>query len=68
MLIEEKFNVNSPIQRLFDFLLDIETVGMCIPGCEKVVPVGEKEYESGNEIVHLFVFSSTLENEYCTLN
>jgi carbon monoxide dehydrogenase subunit G len=46
MLIAEKFNVNCPIQRLFDFLLDIETVGMCIPGCEKVEPVGDREYES----------------------
>ncbi len=46
MLIAEKFNVNCPIQRLFDFLLDIKTVGMCIPGCEKVEPVGDREYES----------------------
>ncbi len=46
MLIEEEFIVNCPIQRLFDFLLDIKTVGMCIPGCEKVEPVGDKEYES----------------------
>ncbi len=46
MLIEEEFNVNCPIQRLFDFLLDIESVGMCIPGCEKVEPINDKEYNS----------------------
>jgi len=46
MLIQETFRVNCPIERLFDFFLDVEAVGPCIPGCEKIAPLGEKEYES----------------------
>jgi len=46
MLIEEKFNVKSPIQKLWDFLLNPETVAPCIPGCEKVEPINDKEYNS----------------------
>lgn len=46
MLVEEKFNVKIPIQKLFDFLLDVKAVGPCIPGCEKLEPIGENEYDS----------------------
>ncbi len=46
MLIEEKFNVKSPIKELWDFLLNPETVAPCIPGCEKVEPINDKEYNS----------------------
>ncbi len=46
MLIEEKFRVKYPVKKLWDFLLDPKTVGPCIPGCEKVEPVSEKEYDS----------------------
>ncbi len=46
MLIEVKFNVKSPIQKLWDFLLNPETVAPCIPGCEKVEPINDKEYNS----------------------
>lgn len=46
MQIEEKFSVKAPIQKLWDSLLDPEIVGPCIPGCEKVEPINDKEYES----------------------
>jgi len=46
MRIEEKFSVKSPIQKLWDSLLDPEIVGRCIPGCEKVEPINNKEYDS----------------------
>ncbi len=46
MLIEEKFSVKSPIQKLWDSLLDPEIVGTCIPGCEKVELINDKEYDS----------------------
>ena len=46
MLIEEKFSVKSPIQKVWDSLLDPEIVGHCIPGCETVEPVNDKEYNS----------------------
>ena len=46
MIIEEKFSVKAPIQKLWDSLLDPEIVGPCIPGCEKVEPINDKTYES----------------------
>ena len=46
MLIEEKFTIKSPIRESWDFLLNPETIGPCIPGCEKMVASSDKEYES----------------------
>ncbi|MBW2037284.1 MAG: hypothetical protein JRI41_07375 [Deltaproteobacteria bacterium] len=46
MLIEEKFTVKTPIQKLWDSLLDPQIIGSCIPGCEKVEPINDKEYDS----------------------
>jgi carbon monoxide dehydrogenase subunit G len=38
--------VKAPIQRVWEFLLDPEKIGPCIPGCEKIEPRGENAYES----------------------
>jgi len=46
MLIEEKFAVKSPVQKLWDSLLDPEIVGPCIPGCEKVEALNDREYDT----------------------
>ena len=46
MLIKEKFSVKAPIQKLWNSLLDPEIVGPCIPGCEKVEPISDTEYDS----------------------
>ena len=46
MLIEEKFSVMLPVQKIWDSLLDPEIIGRCIPGCEKVEPVNDTEYDS----------------------
>jgi carbon monoxide dehydrogenase subunit G len=46
MLIAETFSVKSPIQKLWDSLLDPAIVGPCIPGCEKVEPINDREYDS----------------------
>jgi len=46
MRIEEKFSVKSPIQKIWDSLLNPEIVGLCIPGCEKVEPISDTEYDS----------------------
>jgi carbon monoxide dehydrogenase subunit G len=46
MLIEEKFSVMSSVQKIWDSLLDPEIIGRCIPGCEKVEPVNDTEYNS----------------------
>ncbi len=46
MRVEEKFSVKSPIQKLWDSLLDPEIIGRCIPGCEAVETINDKEYDS----------------------
>ena len=46
MIIEEKFSVNSPIRKLWDSLLDPQIIGSCIPGCETVEPINDREYDS----------------------
>ena len=46
MLIEEKFSVMLPVQKIWESLLDPEILGRCIPGCEKVQPVNDTEYDS----------------------
>jgi len=46
MLIEEKFSVMLPVQKIWESLLDPEILGRCIPGCEKVEPVNDTEYDS----------------------
>jgi carbon monoxide dehydrogenase subunit G len=46
MLIEETFRVKAPIQKVWEFLLDPEKIGPCIPGCEKIEPLRENAYES----------------------
>jgi carbon monoxide dehydrogenase subunit G len=46
MLITETFSIDTPIQELYDFFLDAETVGSCVPGCESVDIIGDNEYDS----------------------
>ena len=36
MLMEGKFTIKAPIQKLWDTLLDPETLLSCIPGAEKI--------------------------------
>ena len=46
MLISETFSIDISIQTLYYFLLDAQSVGACIPGCESVEVIGENEYDS----------------------
>ncbi|MBT6340446.1 MAG: hypothetical protein HOJ48_14230 [Desulfobacula sp.] len=46
MLIAETFTVPTTIENLYEFLLDAQKVGLCIPGCESVELIGENEYDS----------------------
>lgn len=45
MLIAEKFSIKSPIQKLWDSFLDPEIISPCIPGCETVERISDKEYD-----------------------
>lgn len=46
MLIEEKFVVKAPIQLIWDFMMDPEKIGSCIPGCEKIIRLDERNYHA----------------------
>jgi len=45
MLMKGKFTVKAPIQKLWDTLLDPETLLSCIPGAEKIERIDEKTYD-----------------------
>jgi carbon monoxide dehydrogenase subunit G len=46
MIVNENFRVKAPIEEVWQFMLDPEKIGPCIPGCEKIEVVGENTYES----------------------
>jgi carbon monoxide dehydrogenase subunit G len=46
MLIEGKFTLKAPIKKVWDFLLEPETLAACIPGAEKVEAIDDKNYEA----------------------
>ncbi len=45
MIIEQTFTVQAPIQSLWDFLIEIERMSLCIPGAENVEALDETHYE-----------------------
>ena len=44
MLIEEKFSIKAPIEKIWDFLLDAPRLASCVPGCEGVEVIDENTY------------------------
>ncbi len=44
MLFEEKFSIKAPIKKVWDFLLDANLLGSCVPGCETVKMLDENTY------------------------
>jgi carbon monoxide dehydrogenase subunit G len=45
MIMEGRFTVKAPIQKLWDTLLDPETLLSCIPGAEKIERIDEKTFD-----------------------
>ena len=45
MIIEGKFNLKAPAQKVWDELLKADTLAACIPGAEKIVAVDDKTYD-----------------------
>ncbi|MFQ5842046.1 MAG: CoxG family protein [Thermodesulfobacteriota bacterium] len=62
MLVEETFRVKAPIEKLWQFMLDPEEMGSCIPGCEKIELLGENTYESTIR-VNSPIFSITVKSK-----
>ncbi|MDR1727144.1 MAG: carbon monoxide dehydrogenase subunit G [Acidobacteriota bacterium] len=46
MRIEGQFAMNAPIQKVWDSLLNPETLGSCVPGTEKMSQLDAETYES----------------------
>lgn len=45
MMIEGKFTMKAPIQKVWDFLMAPGTLASCIPGAEKMEAVDDKTWE-----------------------
>jgi len=45
MILEGKFTLKAPIQKLWDTMLKPETLHACIPGAEKIEKLDEKTYD-----------------------
>ncbi len=46
MKIEEKFKVNAPIARVWDFILNVREMSACIPGVLNVDVIDDKSYRA----------------------
>ena len=46
MLIEGKFSLKAPIQKVWDHILEPETLAACMPGAEKVAKIDDKTYDA----------------------
>ena len=46
MIIEGKFKLNAPIQEVWDFVLEKETLSSCIPGVESIEAIDDKSYRT----------------------
>ncbi len=45
MILEGKFKLKAPIQKVWDALLEPSTLASCIPGAEKIEKVDERTYD-----------------------
>jgi uncharacterized protein len=45
MNLQHKITVPAPREKVWEFLLDIPRVGKCIPGVERVEPLGDNKYK-----------------------
>lgn len=46
MLVEEKFTVRAPVETVWGFLLDVDGLSVCVPGCESLEVVGDGVYRA----------------------
>lgn len=46
MILEGKIKVKAPIQKLWDLLLEPETLLACVPGAEKIERLDERTYDA----------------------
>lgn len=46
MIIEGKFTIKAGLQQTWDSLLKADTLAGCIPGCEKMVAVDDRNFDT----------------------
>ncbi len=46
MELQGKYTFNAPAERVWSLLMDTEAIAGCIPGCEKLEPLGEDRYRA----------------------
>lgn len=46
MQLEGRFRLKAPLEKLWDFLLEPETLLRCMPGAEKIERIDEKTYDA----------------------
>ena len=44
MQIAEKFTVKAPIQTVWQFVIDANQIGKCVPGCESIEKIDDRTY------------------------
>ena len=44
MEIQEKFLVNAPIQKVWQFIVNPQLIGSCVPGCESIEAQDSRNY------------------------
>ena len=45
MIIEGKFTVKAPIQKLWETLFDVQALAACLPGAEEIKQIDDKTYD-----------------------
>ena len=46
MELQGRYTFNAPAERVCSLLMDTEAIAGCIPGCEKLEPLGEDRYRA----------------------
>ncbi len=44
MEIQEKFLVNAPVKKVWQFIINPELIGSCVPGCEDIKAIDGRTY------------------------
>ena len=46
MRFEHEFSVNAPVERVWDFLMDVPRMASCIPGTTDITRIDESNYDA----------------------
>lgn len=46
MTLDGSYTFNAPRERVWALLMDVEAIASCVPGCERLEPVGDDTYRA----------------------